>query len=73
MRSGERQKLTSAWLNIIAAGVVSGGIASQLAAAGSPGRQADAVMSLTIIVLSTTAGSLIHLLARWWCGADDAK
>ena len=60
MRDERQQQLTSAWLNIIAAGVVSGGAVSQLAALAN-GAPAELCVALAVGCILT--GAVLHLAA----------
>jgi hypothetical protein len=60
MRDERQQQLTSNWLNIMAAGTVSGGIVSQLIAMGSGASVRNSIM---LVLLCIAAGSGLHLAA----------
>lgn len=65
MRTLQERQLTSTWLNIVAAGCVSGGTVSQLAAfaAGTPGRTCLTV-ALACLLIGIAAHALALHLAR---------
>jgi hypothetical protein len=66
MPKDEQQKLTAAWLNILAAGTVSTGGVVQIAAVLSGERVGSAaVHSAITAVVCLASGLMLHLLARW--------
>jgi hypothetical protein len=74
MPNVERQKLTAAWLNIVAAGTVSTGAVVQLAAVSSGERAGPAaVQSMATAFAFLLAGVLLHLLARQLIGPGSAE
>ena len=74
MRNDERQKLTAAWLNILAAGTVSTGAVTQLAAVSSGERVGGAAVQGMITALAfVVAGILLHVLARRLVGSDTTS
>jgi hypothetical protein len=74
MPNVEKQKLTAAWLNIVAAGTVSTGAVVQLAAVSSGDRAgAAALQSMATAFAFLLAGVLLHLLARQLIGPGSAE
>ena len=69
MPDDERSKLTAAWLNIIAAGVISTGGFVQITALLSgdrPGRMGVAAVAIALLCIGI--GTTIHLVARAMVG-----
>ena len=65
MTNDERQRLTAAWLNIVAAGVISTGSLTQLIAVSVGDRAgASAAPSIAGALASLGAGIALHLVAR---------
>lgn len=60
MRDERQQQLTSTWLNVIAAGVVSGGTVSQLAALANG---ASVAICIGLILVCIATGAALHLAA----------
>jgi hypothetical protein len=74
MPNVERQKLTAAWLNIVAAGTVSTGAVVQLAAVSSGERAGPAALqSMATAFAFLVAGLVLHLLARQLIGPRPAE
>ena len=65
MPNDERRKLTAGWLNILAAGTVSTGAVTQLAAVSSGERIGAAALQGIVTALTfAVAGILLHVVAR---------
>ncbi|MGA0598823.1 hypothetical protein [Enterovirga sp. CN4-39] len=60
MHNQHQQQLTSTWLNVVGAGIISGGLVSQLVALTSG---ASITACLAVILFCVAAGGGLHLLA----------
>ena len=70
----ERRRLSAAWLNAIASGVVSAGTCGSLLAWSFGAR--PGVSGLQVVAISATAilaGGLLHLAARAILGSEDGR
>jgi hypothetical protein len=63
MRSDQERQLTSAWLNIVAAGLVSGGVVTQAAAIAAGGSVA---LGAAVAIGCLGAGIGLHGAALTW-------